>query len=65
MAFGYRRVLAQVKVFVQESLWSVRVGVYDEGRLVDCRCRISLRPRYWRGLGGFLMLNWMLCEREA
>ena len=65
MAFTYRRVLAQIKIFVQESLWSVSVSIYDEGRLVDCRCRISLRPRYWRGLGSLFMLSWMLCEREA
>jgi len=65
MAFAYGRVLAQIKVFVQEALWCVSVGIYDEGRLVDRRCRISLRPRYWRGLGSFFMLSWMLCERKA
>jgi len=65
MTFAYRRLLAQVKIFVQEALWCVSVGIYDEGRLVDCRRRISLRPRYWRGPGGFLMLSWMLCERKA
>lgn len=62
MTFAYGRVLAEVKVFIQEALWRVRVGVYDEGRLVDCCDWISLRPRYWRGPRGLFMWSWMLCE---
>src|SRR6267142_5230498 len=64
VAFGYRRVLAKVEVLVQEALWRVSVGIYDEGRLMDCRDGISLRPRYRRGFGSLLMWScWMLCER--
>src|SRR5512140_2938620 len=53
MAFAYGRVLADVKVFVKEALRRVSVGVYDEGRLMDCCDGISLRPRCWRGPGSF------------
>src|SRR5712671_6782480 len=63
MAFCYRRVLAQVEVFVEEALGRVGVRIHDQGRLVDGQGWIGLRPRNGRGLGGFLMCRWMLCER--
>src|ERR1700739_2668871 len=65
MAFAYGRVLAEVKVFVQEALRRVRVCIHDEGRVVDCQGRISLGPSYLRGLGSFLMWSCMLWEPEA
>src|SRR6185437_2887469 len=65
MAIAYRRVLAKIEVLVQKALRRVSVGIYDEGRLMDRRCWISLRPRYWRGPGSFLMWSWMLRECYA
>ena len=55
VAFGYRRVLAQIEVFVEKALGRVGMRINDQGRLVDGQGWISLRPRYGRGLGGFLM----------
>src|SRR5579864_9063097 len=63
MAFRDRRVLAKVKVFVQKSLWGVRVGINDQRGLMDGQGRISLGPRYRCGLGGFFMRMLGLCER--
>src|SRR5690349_13789996 len=65
MAIGDRRVLAEVKVFVQEALRGVRVRVNDQRRLMDGRSRISPGPRYRRGLGGLFMMCWMLREGQA
>src|SRR5579859_3003899 len=62
VAFGYRRVLAEIEVLIQEALRGVSVGIYYEGRLVDGRNGISLRPRCMRGPGSFFMRSWMLCE---
>src|SRR6476661_2596587 len=63
VAIGDRCVLAEVKVFVQEALWGVRVCINDQRRLMDGQGRISLGPRYRRGLGGLFMMCWMLRER--
>ena len=54
MAFRDRRVLAKVKVFVQEALWRVRVGINDQGRLMDCRGGSALGSRYAAALAVFL-----------
>jgi hypothetical protein len=62
MAVRNRRVLAKVKIFVEEALWRVRVRINDQRGLMNGHGWISLRPRYLRGLGGFLM--WMLGLRE-
>src|SRR5690242_2226336 len=63
VAIRDRRVLADVKVFVQESLWGVRVRINDQRRLMDGQGRIRLMPRYLHGLGGFLMRMLGLSER--
>src|SRR5689334_9105440 len=53
VAVRNRRVLAKVKIFVEEALWRVRVRINDQRGLMDGHGWISLRPRYLRGLGGF------------
>ena len=64
VAFGYGRVLADVKVFVEEALGRIRVRIHDQCGLVDGQGWISLGPRYRRGPGGFgFMWSLMLGER--
>ena len=63
MAVRDRRVLAQVKVLVEEALRRVRVRINDQRGLMDGQGRINLRPRPLRGLGRFLMRMLGLRER--
>ena len=42
VALGYRRVLADIEVFIQETLWRVSVRINDQGGLMDCRAGSAL-----------------------